>query len=1590
MDCNGKKISELEERIDLTGNEYIVFQDDDWNGKASIRNLVKNIGEGVTDTFDATATATSGDTPVAKVTLENNTFKFAFQLPRGEKGADGQSGQSTLSARQVFAFKQSDTQPVTPTGGSWDIITNTITYPTGWSESPALDGIVWMSETTFYANGSSDEWSTPIRVTGKDGENGVDGSTYQYIYTRTKTTTDRPTTPVSSQVDEVPQGWYDNPQGITEEYKVEWVCMRFWDREEGLWGDYTNPPVIWSRWGENGKDGDGVEYIFTRTKNEVAPPQPVQSENVDEYIPPTLTDQGQEEQWHDDPWGVNNEWRYEYVSMRKQTSPESSSPVWGQWSKPALWAYKAKDGVDGVASNYNSFFFKNSEEKPAQPTFTNPSAPTDGWVDSITGEGNWWCCIAKVDGLTETIVEWGTVFSMTGVMFRNISAYKSTGSSDVRPDTPVGGSWDPTTDEIVYPDGWSNSDELGGIVWESNATFTSLGNQTHPWTIPFRITGDKGENGKDGTNIEFIYTIMNTDATPELNVEDSANENDYLPGDNGQVGSNPKPWKDNPYGITEEWYVEWSSQRRKNPDTGVWENWSEPVRWSRWGRNGRDGDGVEYIFVRTTREQAPTRPTDSPNVDEYLPNINPSESSWVEGPSWVDDPSSPTTTYPYVYVSMRKQSSPEDASATWGDWSDPALWAMYGHTGDSIEFRVRAHDSASTPPPLDRDARNPEGWSINTADVTSTNKYVWMTYARINTQDELVGEWATPWNTTGEDGQSGGGGTGDPGPQGATGLPGVGMEIRYSIGTETEPDATWNSTVRTTRDPSSYGWTTLYPQVTEEKPKMWFIQARIGYRYEETPSASNPNPDVVDYLEDGEWTAPSVYGGVQGTDGVGISATNVWYALTMSTESVPDKDGILGGLVWKDTPAETGYTGAENQVLWWMIVTVYTNSREDRSEPAPVIPGKDGENGQDGTPGQDGAPGEDGIGFKEVYEEYYLSNSPTELSGGDWSRTYPGWSDGLFLWVRTTFVYSDDTAEHPHKWSSEPVCISGPQGPAGSSGEGTQGPIVYPAGVYDINKTYYGDPKKAPYVFDPTDLSDYDPEDPTSHKGNYYFLNISSGSWTGNLQDEDNQYPSQNATKVGAVWVKIEAFDAMYAEIGILGNALVGSAVFNGDYMFSQQGYVLKFSDDMIRIDTTHYENFDPEIASWYLYKDEDVKTITNQSELATIDMSGSSVGEIVIYNHASSNESIFTYYKYLGTGTGADRFKNVGDLSLNLETQIHSYTGPFMPNILIDFRKGELFLADTAAFKMDGTGYLANNGLRWDQDGVLYGNYFKPNTKEVSGSIWLKDVRESVLICTGSTLTLHLDDETDLYREFTITSNNITGTTVTFKYQNRDDVLILACPGAFNPTLYIKQNNSFKFRLNTIVGERFNSSGNSNVVFVLDSLDGKNTGLICKCSINGLNSSLVESSSSSGYSKIVKRTTTYSPYTNASVSLDTRNSGSYSYLRLGISLRGQVLNNGTSGNSMFVYDSVSQYGITVVVNGYIYRTYYNEAGSGYQDAPENIWHETDRPRYSWSVLPVTSGSAVYIDIYNLQNGDEQSHFDGTIEIYGSSALITT
>ena len=68
-----------------------------------------------------------------------------------------------------------------------------------------------------------------------------------------------------------------------------------------------------------------------------------------------------------------------------------------------------------------------------------------------------------------------------------------------------------------------------------------------------------------------------------------------------------------------------------------------------------------------------------------------------------------------------------------------------------------------------------------------------------------------------------------------------------------------------------------------------------------------------------------------------------------------------------------------------------------------------------------------------------------------------------------------------------------------------------------------------------------------------------------------NQSPAENALSENPVWEKFESFEAIYAKIAMIDNGTIGSAVYRGDYMFSQQGID---SDGNI---STSYQNFNPE-----------------------------------------------------------------------------------------------------------------------------------------------------------------------------------------------------------------------------------------------------------------------------------------------------------------------------------------------------------------------------------------------------------------------------
>lgn len=333
--------------LDLDGNKFRIGDSAssiDWNVSAKSRLTLKNVsvasGSGdvvplgvyrgvwnkdyiyyygdevsYTDNSGATCTYRYNHATPSKGIVPTNTVYWGV-VAQGANGKNGVNG-STF----YFIYTAASSTPSTPT----------FTDPTSligqrvWSlnpPAPTSGKFVYMSQAMLNARTNTfGKWSTPIRITGLNGENGADGTDIEFIYLRN--TGDTPSKPASENKDDyVPSGWTDSPSGITATYQYEWVCVRTKPSGSGTWSAYSTP-VIWAKWGDKGTDGDGMEYIFQRTEVETAPSTPLTFSPNAGFVPSG---------WTDEPSGVSADYPFEWVSMRKKTNG-----VWGGFSEPTLW-----------------------------------------------------------------------------------------------------------------------------------------------------------------------------------------------------------------------------------------------------------------------------------------------------------------------------------------------------------------------------------------------------------------------------------------------------------------------------------------------------------------------------------------------------------------------------------------------------------------------------------------------------------------------------------------------------------------------------------------------------------------------------------------------------------------------------------------------------------------------------------------------------------------------------------------------------------------------------------------------------------------------------------------------------------------------------------------------------------------------------------------------------------------------------------------------------------------------------------------------------------------------------------------------------
>lgn len=814
-------------------------------------------------------------------------------------------------------------------------------------------------------------------------------------------------------------------------------------------------------------------------------------------------------------------------------------------------------------------------------------------------------------------------------------------SSETTPSKPVGGSWNSDTNVFTPPTGWYTTDQnMVGTIWMSWAVFQTTGTIQGEWSTPVRITGENGKDGQDGKSIEFIYKVSNR-------VPNSSDK----PSSVNEDGSVPDGWTDHPTGVSESNQYEWMCVRTKTDD--LWSDWNGPTVWSKWGANGKDGDGVEYIYKRTTTNLSPDRPTEVSQEDDFVP----------EG--WTDDPTGVNENNMYEWVCVRKYKE-----GIWSEFSNPALWAKWGEKGEpgkdgndgtsvNIKGEVASKDQL------------PESAQPGDAYVVNGDLYVW---------DGLR------WNNIG----------------GIKGPAGDSAYVHIAFADNVVTDSMGN--VAQVYGFTTSGYTVMKPFIgTYADHTVADSQDPLVYKWQKNKG------DKGDTGNDGPQGVP----GPAGQDGKTLY-TWIRYAEDANGTGIsnsPDGKSYIGLAYNKETASESNNPSD------------YTWSK---------ITGKDG---------VAGPAGEDG---KTLYTWIkYADTMPSSSS----STIYdiPNQNTKYIGIAVNKDTASESTDAMVYTWS----LFRGADGTNGTNGkDGRDGRIVYPAGIYDATVTYTATDTKAPYVL---------------YGETYYVMNVTT-SWTGS--QNEGKTPADDYGQYGehATWIPMEKFEAIYTKLLIANNGTIGSFVFNGDYMFSQQGvdYLYNevdnyedFGNDSIPFKFTDTSMWIKSSVSYVSFTDNIINitqgsnsTLTLLSDKLT---SGQSIPEfyVQVSGVAQGSTSAYLIWKYYTEDGGTSNYdyiqtsgiiklhgsvyNSLGSASLSLYTNSTSLDNKitvtllpttFIPNLQINGRTGDVVI-NRGTFK----GSMASNWYKVELSGsdtntlaigegdtyiTITGNGTSPNTMRI------------------------------------------------------------------------------------------------------------------------------------------------------------------------------------------------------------------------------------------------------------------------------------
>ena len=418
------------------------------NIESSCDNLRGPAGKGIKSlVLEKSDSITNIDTYVIYYTdgtTDRFTIKQGINGRDGRDGKDGARGDVGVSSKLFMIYTSgkdssgNEFTPAKPEGGSYDFYTNEFTCPNGWYQTDSeAEPPIWMSTRTFASSDLSTdkEWSKPVRITGENGLPGADGTSIEYIFQLRQEYEPKDINELYSPEDEngyVPKEWTGSPQGVTEDDTREWCSIRKKNPTTGKWGKWEIP-TIWSQYGLNGQDGDGVQYIYYLDSTGTPPenPTPLEYETNDEYqekdkewkpsegsyinINKETIEINSDKKWTDNPESISSEKPFQWMCCRKYRKNDEGKMSWSSFSNPTLWA---RYGEDGISATIIRTYYTLTNGTSEIPT-TLPNINEDGTIDS----GHWssffpdsdngyeygknvvWGTNIEIDAKTNTVIE---------------------------------------------------------------------------------------------------------------------------------------------------------------------------------------------------------------------------------------------------------------------------------------------------------------------------------------------------------------------------------------------------------------------------------------------------------------------------------------------------------------------------------------------------------------------------------------------------------------------------------------------------------------------------------------------------------------------------------------------------------------------------------------------------------------------------------------------------------------------------------------------------------------------------------------------------------------------------------------------------------------------------------------------------------------------------------------------------------------------------------------------------------------------------------------------------------------------------------